>query len=356
MKTLKFFLSIVTVLILSTLTAFAIAPAMDIPLLPVFGVVTLVSLIPMPHGITFMAVQKEIWLNDVVGNLFKANPHISHAMNADEFVLAGKVVHIPNAGSKPNVERNRLKLPATILKRNDIDITFPLDEFTSDPMVIPNADKYELSFDLRNSVTGEQKAAISEMVGDWFFRYWAPVLSAAIRRTTGATTVTAHYGTGTRKAITLDDVKAIQKMMNNWNIPKVGRYACLDAEMMDQFTSLLTVTSYRDFSAAYDVANGVVGRLFGFTFLEDRSTVLRYDATGTPIPYDPDTAVANTDNGGGLFWQEQLVIRAMGQHELFEDIGNPSMYGDTYSALLRAGGRIKRNDGKGVIALVQVVN
>lgn len=349
-------MSICTALLLSTLMSVAIASGLEVPVWPVFGMTTLVAFIPMQHGVLFMAVQKEIWLNDVVGNLFKANPHLSHAMNADEFVLAGKVVHIPNAGSKPNVERNRLKVPATILKRNEIDITFPLDEYTSDPMVIPNADKYELSYDLRNSVTGEQKAAISEIVGDWFYRYWAPTLAAAIRRTTGATTVTAHYGTGTRKAITIADIKAIQKMMNNWSIPKVGRYACLDAEMMDQFTELLTVTQYRDFSAAYDVANGVVGRLFGFTFLEDRATVLRYDATGTPIPYDPDDAVANTDNGAGLFWQEQLVIRAMGQHELFESIGEPTYYGDVYSALLRAGGRIKRNDGKGVIALVQVVN
>jgi hypothetical protein len=43
----------------------------------------------------------------------------------------------------------------------------------------------------------------------------------------------------------------------------------------------------------------------------------------------------------------------MGQNELFEEINSPTMYGDTYSALVRAGGRIKRNDGKGVIALVQ---
>lgn len=356
MKTLKIFTSICAVLIMSLLASFAIAPSLEVPVLPVFGFLMVASFIPMPNGVTFMAVQKEIWLNDIVGNLFKANPHISHAMNADEFVLAGKVCHIPNAGSKPNVEKNRAKLPATILKRNEIDITFPLDEFTSDPFLIPNADKYELSYDLRNSITGEQKAAISELAGDWFFRYWAPTLAAGIKRTTGSTTVTAHYGTGTRKAITLADVKGIGKTMNNWNIPKVGRFACLDAEMMDQFTDLLSATQYRDFSAAYDVANGVVGRLFGFTFLEERSTVLRYDASGTPVPYNPKDAIVSTDNGAGLFWNEQLVVRAMGQHELFESIGDPTMYGDVYSALLRAAGRIKRNDGGGVVALVQIVN
>jgi hypothetical protein len=356
MKTFKFIMSLCTALLLSTLFSVGIAPVLNIPAWPVFGITTLVAFIPMQHGVLFMAVQKEIWLNDVVGNLFKVNPHLSHAMNADQFVLAGKVVHIPNAGNKPGVQKNRAKLPATILKRNEIDITFPLDEYTSDPFVIPNADKYELSYDERNSVIQEQKAAISELVGDWFYRYWAPVLAAAMRRTSGSTTVTAHYGTGTRKAITIDDVKYLQKIMNNWGVPSEGRFASLDAEMYDQFTSLLSATQYRDFSAAYNVAEGIVGRLFGFTFLESRPTVLRYDVSGTPVPYDPEAAIVATDNGAGLFWQESLVIRAMGQHELFESIGEPTYYGDVYSALLRAGGRIKRNDAKGVCALVQIVN
>lgn len=354
MKTFKIITSICTVLLLSILTSYAIAPALDLPLLPCFGVATLLSLIPMPQGvgITFMAIQKEIWLGDIVSNLFKANPHLGYAMNADEFVLAGKVVHIPNAGSKPNVEKNRAKLPATIVKRNDIDITFPLDEYTSDPMRIDNAEKYELSYDLRNSVIGEQKSAISEIAGDWFFRYWGPIVAGSMKRTSGAN-VTAHYGAGNRKLITLDDIKGIQKLMNNWNIPQEGRVAALDAEMMDQLTSLLNATTYRDFSAAYDYARGVIGKLYGFEFLDPRSTVLRYDNTATPVVYDPDAAEAAADNGAGLFWHRDLVIRAMGQHELFENIGEPTMYGDVYSALLRAGGRIKRNDSKGVIALIQ---
>ena len=356
MKTLKVISAICAVLLLSTLGSLAIAPALDIPTLPVFGGLTLMSLIPSPQGVSFMALQKEIWINDIVGNLFKSNPHLNYAMNADEFVLAGKVVHIPNAGSKPNVEKNRSKLPATIVKRNDIDITFPLDEYTSDPMRIDNAEKYELSYDLRNSVISEQKSAISEIVGDWFFRNWAPTLAGAIKRTTGTTNVTAHYGTSTRKKLVLSDVKAIQKMMNNWNIPQEGRVAVLDAEMMDQLTDELSATQYRDFSQYYNAATGVIGKLYGFEFLDPRATVLRYNNAGTPVPYDPGTAEATTDNGAGLFWHKDLVIRAMGQHELFESVGEPTMYGDVYSALLRSGGRIKRNDGRGVVALIQAAS
>ena len=45
----------------------------------------------------------------------------------------------------------------------------------------------------------------------------------------------------------------------------------------------------------------------------------------------------------------------MGDNELFSSEGDPTIYGDVYSALVRAGGRKKRNDGKGVWALKQAV-
>ena len=299
-----------------------------------------------------MAIQKEIWINDIVGNLFKANPHLNHAMNADQFVLQGKVVHIPNAGTKPNVEKNRSTLPATVVQRTDIDITFPLDEFTSDPILIPNADKYELSYDKRMSVISEQASALAEIVGDWFFRYWAAEGAANITRTTGAATA-AHYGTGNRQLITLADVKNVQKLFNKNNIPQEGRYASLDADTMDQFTEGLNVSQYRDFAAAYDGKNGVLGKLYGFTFLDPRSTVLRYTNAATPAVRDPGSEAAATDNGGSLFWHKDSVIRALGTNEMFEKIGDPTFYGDIYSVLVRAGGRVRRNDHRGVVALVQ---
>lgn len=341
------------VLTLSTMSTVAIAPTFDLPAWAVFlGSAAGLSM-PMPEAVLFVGgIQKEIWLGDIVGNLFKANPHLNYAMNADEFVLAGKVVHIPNAGGKPNVERNRAKLPATVMKRNEVDIYFVLDEFTSDPMLIANADKYELSYDLRNSVIGEQKATLAETVGDWFYYYWASTIAAGMKRTTGSAAA-GHYGTGNRKVVTADDIKAIAKMFDNWSIPQDGRVACLDAEMMDQLTSAMGISTYRDFSQYYDAASNKLGRLYGFDFLAPRSTVLRYDNTATPVVYDPDAAVASADNGAGLFWHKDLVIRALGENEMFEDQGSPTYYGDVYSALVRAGGRKKRNDGKGVVALIQ---
>ena len=54
-----------------------------------------------------------------------------------------------------------------------------------------------------------------------------------------------------------------------------------------------------------------------------------------------------------LAWHEQSVCRALGKVKAFEKEGDPTYYGDIYSFLVRAGGRIMRKDLKGVAALVQ---
>ena len=91
-----------------------------------------------------MAIQKEIWMAAIVEGLFASNSFLSKAFNADEYVNNGKIVHIPNAGAASGTKKNRTNLPATVTKRTDIDVTFPLDEYTTDPVLIPNADTVEL--------------------------------------------------------------------------------------------------------------------------------------------------------------------------------------------------------------------
>src|SRR3546814_5806807 len=69
----------------------------------------------------FMAIQKEIWENDIVEGLWGDNQFLQKAYNDDESVLQGKVVHIPQAGTAPDVEKNRSSLLASVTKRTDVD-------------------------------------------------------------------------------------------------------------------------------------------------------------------------------------------------------------------------------------------
>lgn len=85
-----------------------------------------------------MALQVEIWAPDVKEFLTKDNEFINACMIQDDNVLAGKVVHKPQSGGVAAVVRNRSSYPATVVTRTDTDLTYEIDEYTTDPFHIPN--------------------------------------------------------------------------------------------------------------------------------------------------------------------------------------------------------------------------
>ncbi len=341
---IKFLVSLLTSMFLAVFFGGSVAYAMDVPATPVIGTSFVLSFIPMmPQGVLGMAIQKEIWVDYIIENLFKNNEWLKYAFNHDQFVLGGKVVHEPEAGAKPKVVKNRTSFPATIMTRMDQDRTYALDEFTTDPIKIPHADQVELSYDKIASVLSEMMLALQDDVATWMLQNWKP---DSVLYTTGVDTA-AHVGTGVRKIMTIDDLVSAKKAMNRKNIAKNGRHALLDPDMMEQLVTSLRINKNRDSSIAYDLVNGEVKRIEGFE-LHERSDVY-VGADG--VIKQPDWEVEDNAIAGGLIWQEHCVARAKGDVDFFEDLGSPTHYGDIYSALLRAGGRVRRQDG--VIAIMQ---
>ena len=92
-------------------------------------------------------VEVEMWSDFIASNLFKGYEFILRSFDASKYVLQGKVVHIPQAGGTPTVVKNRSSLPATAVKRTDTDVTYAIDEFTTDPVIIEDAASVQLSYD-----------------------------------------------------------------------------------------------------------------------------------------------------------------------------------------------------------------
>lgn len=361
--------------ILSLLTAILFAVGIGSAFGAVAGVGALaVSAISkgVPAGSLMAGVTPEIWTEYIIGNLFKNNEFLLNSIDESQYVVGGSVVHIPQAGSASGVKRNRKELPATITRRKDVDVTYALDEFTTDPRFIPDIDKAELSYNKMDSCMAEDMAYLQQFVTEAMLYNWRPQFFI---KTTGSSTA-AHIGTGNRKAVTLTDFMTAKSVFNKWNIPKGDRYVVLDTEMFEQLCSDLKATSNRDYSAVYDPINGELKKLEGFQIFE-RSTALNasnatvtavanskyFKWTSTDLTYAPEdfadiesgeTAAQTTSCAYALFWSKTAVARAVGVTKMFDDNGNPQYYGDIYSFLQRAGGRARRGDGKGVLGLIQV--
>lgn len=284
--------------------------------------------------------------------LFADNQFLQKAFNADEYVLAGKVVHIPNAGAPTGAVINRSALPAAVTQRTDLDVTYAMDEITTNPVLIPNIDTIQLSYDKVSSVIYQDMSALIQLAADWMLYRWAPAGAANIIRTSGAARPGEATGaTGNRAKFTKADLMKAQKAMNKANLPKMGRVALLPSEFIADLMEDPDLLK-RDTSAELDLKNGIVLRLYGFEIME-RSLVLTYTNAATPVVKSPGAAGAATDNAAGLFFHPTSVERALGTIDTFERLNDPTYYGDIYSFLIMSGGRIRRADALGVIAVVE---
>lgn len=302
-----------------------------------------------------MAIQKELWVAYIMGNLFKDNEVLNSVFREDDFVINGAVVHIPQAGSKPTVTKNRSSFPATVVTRTDTDITYALDAYSTPPTKIPNIERYELSYDKQDSVLGEHVDALQETITDDLLIKWAPALTANILRTTGDA-VAAHMpsATGNRKTFVKEDLKRAQARLNKLNISKKNRFAVMSTDMHSQLLDDADL-KVRDFGGELNMRDGHIDMLYGFKVLE-RSDVVVYDNATPPAVKALGAAGAAADNDAVICFEKNSLAMALGKVDFFEDLSNPLYYGDIYSAEVRCGGRKRRTNEEGVVAIVQAAS
>jgi uncharacterized protein (DUF697 family) len=319
-------------------------------------------------------LSQEIWSGRIEGNLFKDNEFLLKSVDDSENVDY-KTVHIPQSGATPSISKNRVKGGARTNPntRTDQEVTYDIGEFTTDPILITNAEEVELSYNKIDSELSEMQLALNERVAEDILISWAPTgtallpdgatTNANILRSTGiinndpATVVSAlSYtlgATGNRLKFTLYDVKAARTHLGKLNVPKKGRHMLMSEDACNQIIDDLIVTKYRqDASNVFDVKEGTITRLMGFD-IHVRSSSLIYTNAGTPVVKAYGAAGAADDNEAILFWYEGYMSRAVGGTIIYYQAGSPGDYGDVFSCLVRCGGAKRRKTEVGVGAIVQ---
>lgn len=296
-----------------------------------------------------MALNKQVWLNTIVENFFPDNSFATKSID-DSIFVSNKTVHIPNAGAPSGVVINRTQKPASVNQRNDQDLTYDMDELTTNPIYIPNIDTVELSYDKRQSILWNdrmelQKHAHQNLLYRWF------VAGKVIETEGGARDAhTSTTATGKRKALTKDTILKLMTRFNQDDVPATGRYILLDAVMYADLLKDLTEKELSAFLASANAQKGILGNLYGFDIMQ-RSQVLRLTAGKALLKWSEDAAA--TELAAGLAWQEQCVSRALGETKMFDSTDDPTYYGDIYSFLTRVGGSYRRYDKKGIYVIAE---
>lgn len=304
-----------------------------------------------------MALQVEVWLQDLQENLFPSNEFYQNSLDDSTSVsgIDGKTVHIPQAGSKPSVEKNRTTLPATITQRSDSDRTYTLDEYTTDPILVQNTEEVETSYQKRQNILMEHEDKLNTDIASDLAYYWAATKSDNIIRTSGSDTrdATAPGATGTRKVLAKDDFIRAREILNRMDVPTGNNmlFALIPPEFEADIMGISGFVEADKIGNA-QLVDGMIGRLLGFNIFV-RSSAVVYDDSATPQPKAPGASGATSDNLGAIFWSRSMVRRAVGTVDVFIDEDKPEYYGDVFSALVRSGGKKSRDDEKGVVSIVQ---
>lgn len=315
-------------------------------------------------GLSYMSLLTEVWSNQISENLYQNNEFMKRVTSHDMWV-SHKTVHVPQAGATSTVEKNRAIFPAVIGSRTDTELTYDLNQYTADPILIQNIEELQISYDKRQSILYNMTSAINNTVALQSLYTWAATGASRIVSTTGSTStlnLPHSTATGSRKMITIADLTKLKLILDNDNVPADGRVLLLPAYMYN--IDILNITGINQ---AYGfgkpvLPNGVVSQLMGFDIMI-RPDVTCFDNTGTPVLKGINgdgtlTTPATTDQGGALAWHPQFLARALGSITPYYNAGSggtglPEYYGSTFSAEVMHGASKLYSTQKGVVSLVQ---
>lgn len=323
--------------------------------MPTLMVGAVLSFMPSTHGLSLMAVQVEFWQDTIMENLWKDNAFLQYAVDVSSKVLGGKVVHIPQAGSATAIEKNRTVYPAVAVQRTDTDVTYSLDEWSTDPTHIAGIEQAEISYDKRQSVYKDHFSGLADAVADELLYKWSTSTSANIVRTTGSLVSTnlAPSATGTRRKLLKEDLKAARGILTKSRVK--GTFVAVVPT--DMFQELLDDSVFAESNAHIqreaDPTKARIANWAGMMIIERVDTTI-YNSSLAPKA--PGASAASGDHQAVICWVDQAVEKAVGQVKFYENINDALYQGDVYSATVRAGGRIRRNDGKGMCAIVQAAS
>lgn len=302
-----------------------------------------------------MALQQEVWIESIEEKLFAGAEFVRQSVDHSAFI-ENKIVHIPQAGTEPAIVKDRASYPATIAQRTDAEKTYNLNEYTTDPVHITDIDELQTSYAKRTSVLGQHIDILNDRIALETAVNWATNTAASQVVTTGAdvTSALAPSATGTRKAITKEDIVKAAALFDRQNVPTTGRFLLLPSDMYYQLFSDAELLS-GDYMNRSSQEMGVIAELYGFQIMK-RSAVAIFDESATVYTKKAvGAAGAATDSLGALAWQTNSVANALGDIKVFADEDKPEYYGSIFSALVMHGSTVTRNDEKGIVSFVQGV-
>lgn len=303
-----------------------------------------------------MGIQKEVWLPFIQENLYKGFELVRNVAQDDSVYVTNATVHIPNAGAAADVNRDNTSYPVSISERTDTTITYDLHSFQMGPRRLGWSDSLQLSYNKMSSLAADFVGNINERIKDYTLSQWWTYNANTIVSTSGTATTTNWLGgsaAGSLKHLTGADVRSAAKILDRQKFPATERYLLLDP---DQFWQLLGDMAYN--SDRIEVVAGLsatVDTIYGFKVIQLPYVAAVSANTGTASMIVPGTdgsySYTSTNRPAGLAFHKSAVSYAYTPIKVFTNSQQPEYFGDLTSAEIFGGGKYRRTDAEGVVAI-----
>ena len=246
-----------------------------------------------------MALNKEIWVNDIKEMLLPDNSFVTKGENYSAFA-DNNTIHIPVETGNVNVEIDRSVLPGAISTTVETENYITMHHFTTDPQRVFRPGDIELSYDKRRLISKKIVDGLNNKIADYALGVLAQI---------GGDSIAAS-------AKVLDKLAATALAFDQANYPDQERYVLLSAASYAKLLKELTDNQTNAFLSVANASTGVVGSVFGLNILK-RSTL----GTGVDV----------------IKWHKSDYMFALGNIDIYTQENAPEYYGTILSASARFG-------------------
>jgi len=288
-----------------------------------------------------MALNKEIWLPELLEGFYAEDMFLSEARNFDAFVENDKI-NLAEAGVNPDVLINNTTYPIAVSQRTDIAIALELDTYDTENTLIRNIETAELSYDKRTSVLYGHRQALRMKYMEKAIHAYSPASDDTF--TPVLTTSGVDDGSGF-KSLSYEDIMDLETRFDDAEIPSEGRVLVLNTnhkkhlkkEDAKLFKEIFKDTMFCGFKI-YALASKRMPVFDG--------TTSQKQAFGS--------ALTGTSGKTSVAFHKDEVMRCMGTMDMFSKLKDPENRGDMYGFQGRALALPIRNKGIGAIYSVAV--
>lgn len=202
-----------------------------------------------------MALNKEIWINQILSGFYPDDSFLNKVVNYSEFVDNNRL-HIPAAGIDPKVLVDNTTYPIKVVEREDDDNEIPLAKFETENTLIRRPDAIEYSYNKLESVIGQHRATLRKSVAMKAAHAYAPqtdTTDTPVILTTGASV-------NGRRRLTFADILTLKERFDDAGIPIEERYIILHPKHVSD----LLLEDIKLFKDLTDIRDGEPHQFAGF--------------------------------------------------------------------------------------------